>query len=254
MVKLSRENLGGPLTKNCLYLSNFHEQGGQFLSSAKTPVSPQRKPDPRCCPVHAGELWGCFLHGTNTASGRDRHYQELPAELDEVLPFSPLPSFSLEPGWSGRSAPIPAQQRQRSRGNHSTKSLFFFLPRLWWDKCPPSVILPWGCCPQAPSIAVGIPGPGQVSQVVLIAATDSPPKNACAHIRAGNRYGEVVKTLQQPKICLPPAKGEIKRQHLGLNPSDARASHRGDFSAERVGRVVIPDSAASRGAFGSVSP
>lgn len=41
MVKLSRENLGGSFTKNCLYLLNFHKQGGQFLSFAKT--SPREK-------------------------------------------------------------------------------------------------------------------------------------------------------------------------------------------------------------------
>lgn len=201
--------------------------------------------------------WGALGYGTNTAPGRDRHCQELPAELDEVLPFSPLPSFSLEPRWSGWSALIPDRQGRRSHGNHSTKPLFLLPRPEMVGQVSPSVILPRGCCPQAPSIAVGIllvPGPDQVSQVVLIAAADSPPKNAFAHIRAGNRYWEVVKTLQEPKICLPPAKAEIKQQHLGLNPSDARASHWGDFSAERVGCVVIPDSAASRGAFGSVSP
>lgn len=64
----------------------------------------------------------------------------------------------------------------------------------------------------------------------------------------------MVKTLRWPEIWLPPAKGEIKRQHFSLNPSDARASHRGDFLAERAVPVVTPDSAAFRGAFGSVSP
>lgn len=90
--------------------------------------------------------------------------------------------------------------------------------------------------------------------MVLIAASDSPPKNACAHIMAGNHCWEVVKTLRRPEIQLLPAKGEIKRQHFGLNPSDARASPRGDFWAERAVRVVTPDSAASREVFGSVSP
>lgn len=98
---------------------------------------------------------------------------------------------------------------------------------------------------------IGIKPPSPSGQVVLIAASDSPPKNACAHIMAGNRYREVVKALQRPEIRLPPAKGEIKQQHFGLNPSDARVSHRGHFSAERA---VTPDSAASRRAFGSVSP
>lgn len=35
---------------------------------------------------------------------------------------------------------------------------------------------------------------------------------------AGNRYREVVKTLQWPKIRLPPAKGEIKSSTLASVP------------------------------------
>lgn len=41
------------------------------------------------------------------------------------------------------------------------------------------------------------------SQVVLIAASDSPPKNSCAHIMAGNRYREVVKPLDGLKFGFP---------------------------------------------------
>jgi len=39
---------------------------------------------------------------------------------------------------------------------------------------------------------------------------------------AGNHDREVVKPLQWPEIWLSPAKGEIKQQHFGPDPSDAR--------------------------------
>lgn len=55
-----------------------------------------------------------------------------------------------------------------------------------------------------PWIGIEPPSP---SQVVLIAASDSPPKNSCAHIMAGNRYREVVKPLDGLKFGFPQRRG-----------------------------------------------
>lgn len=63
--------MGGSFTRDWLYLLNFNDQGGQFLSSAKSRFAPWRKPEPRCRPVHAGGLWGGLLHGADTALGRE---------------------------------------------------------------------------------------------------------------------------------------------------------------------------------------
>lgn len=120
---------------------NFNDQGRQFLSSAKSRFAPWRKPEPRCRPVHARGLWGGLLHGADTALGRDSHCRQLPAELDEVLPFLLYPVSPWSPGGvPGARRSQPGEERGAvgtAAANPSSSSSQARNGRLWWDTVSP---------------------------------------------------------------------------------------------------------------------
>ena len=128
MVKPSGEKLGGSFTRNQFYLLNFNNQGGRFLSSAKSCFTPWKKTGASVLPGALLAASGWFCMGTAQRQGGTAT-AAASCSAGRSSAFPPVLSFSLEPGWGGWSTPmIPARQGKRSRENCSSKSLLLPWP------------------------------------------------------------------------------------------------------------------------------
>lgn len=103
---------------------NFRDQGGQFLSSANSRIAPQGKPS-------LGTAFGAVPCSGQPGAGAGQPFQATSCSAGRGFALYSYPSFSLEPGWGGRSIPIPARQEGGAVGTEAANPSSSFPGQKW---------------------------------------------------------------------------------------------------------------------------